>query len=191
MASGGLITDYLSFGVGAPSAAPSVAPGSGEYAFYQNTTNGNLYVWGLNGTPAWTALGSGGGGTPTIATGSADLSADVTLAAGAWTDVLSLTPAAGTWVFFGQLTALSGAVETVTIRIFDGTNEQGSAAMTIAGTGYYSSASCFSGPLVLGGSTTIKLQGYTQSGATAATAKAAGTPSGSTKATHLRAMRVA
>lgn len=64
MASGGLITDYLSFGAGAPTTAPSVAPSSGEYAFYQNTTTGALYIWGLNGTPAWVALG--GGGSPSL-----------------------------------------------------------------------------------------------------------------------------
>jgi hypothetical protein len=56
MASGGLITDYISSGAGAPSGAPSVV--SGEYAFYQNTTNGALYVWGLNGTPAWSLIGA-------------------------------------------------------------------------------------------------------------------------------------
>jgi hypothetical protein len=29
---------------------------SGEYALYQNTANGVMYVWGLNGTPAWTTV---------------------------------------------------------------------------------------------------------------------------------------
>lgn len=60
----GLTTNYFSSGSGAPSGAPSVA--SGEYALYEDTTNGDLYEWNLSGTPGWTKIfdhaGGGGGG---------------------------------------------------------------------------------------------------------------------------------
>lgn len=62
MANGGLITDYISYGSGAPSGAPDVV--SGEYAFYQDTDDGSIYVWNLSGTPAWTPLGGAVSGTP-------------------------------------------------------------------------------------------------------------------------------
>ena len=55
----GLITDYLSYGSGAPSGAPDVV--TGEYALYQDTATGDLYVWNLD-TTAWDAVGGGGGG---------------------------------------------------------------------------------------------------------------------------------
>lgn len=51
MASGLLITDYLSYGSGAPSGAPSLASGS-QYALYQDTATGKLYAWDLF-TSAW------------------------------------------------------------------------------------------------------------------------------------------
>lgn len=57
MASGGLITDFISYGSGAPSGAPDVV--TGEYAFYQDADDGTIYVWNLSGTPAWAALGGG------------------------------------------------------------------------------------------------------------------------------------
>lgn len=51
MASGLLITDYLSYGSGAPAGAPSLASGS-QYALYQDTATGKLYAWDLF-TSAW------------------------------------------------------------------------------------------------------------------------------------------
>lgn len=55
MASGGLISDYISYGSGAPGAAPDVV--GSQYAFYQDITTGAIYVWNLD-TAAWVSLGS-------------------------------------------------------------------------------------------------------------------------------------
>jgi len=55
----GLITDYLSYGSGAPSGAPDVV--AGEFGLYQDTATGDLYVWNLD-TTTWDAVGGGGGG---------------------------------------------------------------------------------------------------------------------------------
>lgn len=60
MADGQAITDYLSYGSGAPSDAPSLAV-PGQFALYQDTTTGDLYVWDLEST-AWAVVGGGGGG---------------------------------------------------------------------------------------------------------------------------------
>lgn len=54
MASGLLITDYISYGSGAPSGAPSLASGS-QYALYQDTSTGDIWVWDLH-TSAWVQL---------------------------------------------------------------------------------------------------------------------------------------
>lgn len=59
MSSGGLITDYLSVGTGAPSTPPDVV--AGEWAFYQDDATDDIYAWGLDGA-AWVLVTSGGGG---------------------------------------------------------------------------------------------------------------------------------
>ena len=54
MANGLLITDYLWYGSGAPSGAPSLASGS-QYAIYQDIVAGAMYYWDLD-TTAWVQI---------------------------------------------------------------------------------------------------------------------------------------
>jgi hypothetical protein len=71
MASGQIITDYLSYGSGAPSGAPSLGA-AGQYAVYEDTATGDLYAWDLF-TTAWVRIWNhavpGGPTGPTGATG--------------------------------------------------------------------------------------------------------------------------
>jgi len=86
---GALITDYLSLGSGAPSGAPDVV--SGEWAFYQDTASGALYVWNLD-TTVWDAVGGGGGSGTTVTSildyaAVTDLQNNTAITASTWTDV--------------------------------------------------------------------------------------------------------
>ena len=73
MASGQYITDYLSYGAGAPAGAPSLGA-AGQYALYEDTAAGDLYAWDLL-TTAWVRIWNhavpGGATGPTGATGPA------------------------------------------------------------------------------------------------------------------------
>lgn len=55
---GGLITDYVDYASGAPTSTRSGGPTvvSGQWSLYQNTANGDVWAWGLNGTPAWVKI---------------------------------------------------------------------------------------------------------------------------------------
>ena len=66
MANGQLLTDYISYGHGAPTLAPSLGV-VGQWSLYQNLDTGDYYYWNLL-TTAWVHQSSVG---PTGATGSA------------------------------------------------------------------------------------------------------------------------
>jgi hypothetical protein len=105
---------------------------SGEYAVYQNTANGAMYVWDLF-TTAWVALGGA-----TIARAKAQLSADVTMtSANTGYDGPSITPVAGTHTIWANVTVenTTGA-GTFTAKLWDGTTVLASGGFTAGGATY-------------------------------------------------------
>jgi hypothetical protein len=126
----------------------------------------------LNGAAVTHVLTAGALGNLPITTAAAVLGADVALTpANTWVDVLSLSLAAGTWIIWGSMQIAAGDLQTDEIRLYDGANVLASGGQTITSGAYRAQASIVSGAVVLGATTTITLQGYTQTSTTASTAK--------------------
>ncbi len=148
----------------------------------------------INGT---TLLGSGDVSITSGAITNAEalLGADVQLTtSNTWYDGPSVSLAAGTWLVTGHITFWRTATTATTWfgRITDGTNHHASSQMYTASLAGIGGNVSLNAVIVLTGTTTIKLQGTTNAGATACLMKAATTANGSgNNATIITAIKLA
>lgn len=103
--------------------------------------------------------------------------------------IMSMTLTTGTWLVFAHTSIRStGAAASVAMELTDGTTHYGSAGATTAGANFQASLTVISELIIVSGSLTLNMSCQAQS---ASVAQASTSQGSFTKATHMRALRIA
>lgn len=185
----GLISAYLLHGSGVPSTTYASGPPvvTTDYAIYQDTATGLMYVWNIF-TASWVALV--GTGAPTSA--NAKLTADVSMTtANTFYDGPSVSLVAGTWDISATCSFVgrAGGNDNITAKVWDGTTVYSSSEVETTGASGPGATSTPRTIITLASTTTLKVSAATLYGGT--TMKAATLDNGAgNNATQITAIKI-
>lgn len=143
----------------------------------------------LDGTGAYTVPAGSGG---TLTSVNATLTAgDVTLTQNTYTDILSVSLVAGTWLVIASTTTFSvSAAQDVSVRISDGSTHYANGAVSLNNSSYEAQVTV-AAIIVLGSTTTMKMQGTGTGGSGSKALRATASNTAGNIATQINAVKIA